>query len=129
MACFKLTEHDAAWSQFGESQIFIGDVAHKANSSSMGVDYIRYDKGEANAWAVTYDEVLVILRGSFTVEFDGDAVTAGPGESIWLESGTAVVYRANEETLLVGVTYPVWRSTDGTKAQADVIHAVSSPAH
>lgn len=127
MACYKLTENDAKWVQFGEEQIFLGDVRDESNSTSMGVGYARYANGEFNAWTVTYDEVLIILNGSFGVEFDGRSVTAGPGEMIWLEAGTSLVYKANTEVLLVYVSYPVWGATDGSKANADLLRPVSPP--
>jgi ethanolamine utilization protein EutQ (cupin superfamily) len=123
----QVTENEAKWAQFDASKIFLGDIMDETNSKSMGVGYARYDKGESNEWTVTYDEVLVILKGSFTVEFDNDSVTAGPGEIIWLEAGTPVVYKAIEEVRLVYVTYPVWGSTEGTKANAGALRAVSSP--
>jgi len=127
MACFKLTRDDATWVRFGEAKIFLGDVMDEARSTSMGVGYARYEQGESNAWTVTYDEVLVVLQGSFTVRFGHDAVTAGPGELIWLESGTSVVYQADTDVKLVYVTYPVWGSTEGTKASADVLRPIHAP--
>jgi ethanolamine utilization protein EutQ (cupin superfamily) len=128
MACVTFTEHEAKWTQFSASKIFLGDIVDETNSQSMGVGYARYDKGESNEWTVTDDEVLVILKGSFTVESDTASVTAGPGEMIWLESGTPVVYKANEAVRLVDVTSPVWGSTEGTQATAGVLRAVRSPA-
>jgi ethanolamine utilization protein EutQ len=84
MACCKFTEHEAKWAQFSASKIFLGDMVDETNSPSMGVGYARYDKGESNEWTVTSDGVLVILKGSFTVESDTTSVTASPGEMIWL---------------------------------------------
>ena len=128
MACFKLTQDDAAWEQFGEAQIYIGDVLDEARSTSMGVGYARYAHGESNAWTVSYDEALIILGGTFTVEFGKDAVTAGPGELIWLEKGTSVVYRTDTEVTLVYVTYPVWGATEESKAASDVLRPIAAPA-
>jgi ethanolamine utilization protein EutQ (cupin superfamily) len=128
MACFKLTQDDAAWAQFGEAQIYIGDVWDEARSTSMGVGYARWEQGEANAWTVSYDEVLIVVSGTITVQFGQESVTAGPGELIWLEKGTSVVYRGDTAAVVVYVTYPVWGATEESKAASDVLRPVGAPA-
>lgn len=126
MARFKYTEQEATWAQVGGSQIFLGDVVDESTSASMGVGYGRYTKGESNEWTVTYDEVLVVHKGRFTVGFEGGAVTAGPGEIIWIESGTSVVYTAEEDAQLIYVTYPVWGATEAVEADSGKLRDVDA---
>jgi ethanolamine utilization protein EutQ len=128
MACYKHNEKTAKWVQFGEAQIFLGDMLDAENSTTMGVGYARYDKGAANEWTLTYDEALIILQGRFSVEFDGQVVTADAGEIIWIEKGTSLTYRANEATVLVYVSYPVWGATEGSHEQSvGVLRSVEYP--
>ena len=126
MAGFKFTLDDAKWVQFDSSRIFLGEVVDETNSSSMGVGYARYDAGEANEWTLSYDEALIVLKGSFTVAVGDGEVSAGLGDVLWLEAGTSVVYKANEDAVLVYVSYPMWCSTKGTKANAALLRPVGS---
>jgi ethanolamine utilization protein EutQ len=51
----------------------------------MSVGFARYGKkGERNEWIVTYDEILVVTKGAFTVRSAGEAKTAKAGELIFL---------------------------------------------
>jgi ethanolamine utilization protein EutQ (cupin superfamily) len=130
MAIVKLTQDDAKWQRFGDHDIFLGDVVDDSRSRTMGVGYARYRAGERNEWTVDYDEALIVISGHFTVDApDGStSVTAGPGEIIWLDAKTPVVYTAEDAVVLAWVTYPVWSLTEGTKEQADVLQSVDSEA-
>jgi ethanolamine utilization protein EutQ len=57
----------ATWYQAGDRRIFLADVLDASNSDTMSVGFARYDKGESNEWIVTYDEVLIVTKGAFTV--------------------------------------------------------------
>jgi ethanolamine utilization protein EutQ len=86
------------WYRRGDRKIFLGDVLDPSTSESMSVGYARYAPGESNEWVVTYDEALIVTRGAFTVtSADGVEATARPGEVIFLDAGTPVVYSAKEE--------------------------------
>jgi ethanolamine utilization protein EutQ len=97
-----------AWYRARGVEMAIGDVVDPSNGDSMSVGFARYASGAANAWTVAYDEALVITRGRFTVESEHGDRTAGAGEVIFLRRGASVVYRAEEDSELVYVTYPHW---------------------
>jgi ethanolamine utilization protein EutQ len=101
-------EDVGAWHQARGTAMAIGDVVDATNGESMSVGFARYARGAANPWTVGYDEALVIIKGVFTVEAEGDARTATAGEVIFLRRGTTVVYRAEEDAEVVFVTYPHW---------------------
>jgi ethanolamine utilization protein EutQ len=111
-------KNPAQWYQHTDRQIFLGDVLDPSNSDAMSVGFARYGKkGERNEWIVTYDEVLVVTKGAFTVRSAGDAKTAKAGELIFLTKGTEVVYEAAEDdTEVVYVSYPHWMEAQ-TKSQ------------
>jgi ethanolamine utilization protein EutQ len=98
------------WYRPGEIRMLLGDVLDPSNSESMSVGFAHYAPGAANEWIVTYDEVLIITNGAFTVtSADGVETTARAGEVIFLRAGTSVVYSAKKEGAeLVYVTYPHW---------------------
>jgi ethanolamine utilization protein EutQ len=98
------------WYRPGEIQMLLGDVLDPSNSESMSVGFAHYAPGASNEWVVTYDEALVVTKGSFTVAAeDGRETTARAGEVIFLRAGTPVVYSAKEEGAeVVYVTYPHW---------------------
>jgi len=66
----------AIWHQSGDQQIFLGDVIDSSNSTSMSVGFARYNKDDSNEWTVTYDEVLVVTKGVFTVKSADGVKTA-----------------------------------------------------
>jgi ethanolamine utilization protein EutQ len=110
MSVKQFTIHEpTAWYQAGDRQIFLADVIDASNSDTMSVGFARYDKGEFNEWIVTYDEVLIVTKGIFTVRSADVAVTAKAGEVIFLTKGTQVVYQGEEDnTEVIYVSYPHW---------------------
>jgi ethanolamine utilization protein EutQ len=98
------------WHRSGERRIFLADVLDAANSDSMSVGFARYASGESNDWVVTYDEALVVTRGTYSVtSADGVKTTAKAGELIFLRKGTELTYSAEEDGAdVVYVTYPHW---------------------
>ena len=84
-------------------------VLDGSNGVAMTVGFARYGKGSSNAWTVTYDEALVITQGTFSVDTADGTTTASAGQIIYLEAGTELVYRADEDCELAFVTYPHWQ--------------------
>ena len=116
-----------AWYQHTDRQIFLADVLDPSNSDSMSVWFGRYGAGESNDWVVTYDEMIVVLKGRFTVRSEDGAKTAAMGEVIFLTNGTKVTYYAEEATEVVGSTYPHWQEAQRLSehsAMLDDFHSV-----
>jgi ethanolamine utilization protein EutQ len=105
----KLTsDDDLQWYRRHQQELVLADAIGAANGVEMTVGFARYGAGESNPWTVAYDEALVITRGRFTVATQAGETTAGPGEVIYLRTGTELEYRAHEDTELVYVTHPHW---------------------
>ncbi len=98
------------WYQPGDRPIFIADVLDDSSNAPMSVGFAIYAAGASNDWTVTYDEVLVITKGVFTVRTARGATTARAGEAIFLPKGTALTYHAEEAAEVVYVTYPHWEA-------------------
>ena len=92
----------------GRQQLRLADAVDEASGAAMTVGFARYAAGESNDWTMSYDEALVVTRGSFAVDSGGRSAVAGPGEVIYLSPGTPVVYRAIEDCEVVYVSYPHW---------------------
>jgi ethanolamine utilization protein EutQ len=111
------------WIQSEQRQIFLGDVVDATNSDTMGVGFARYAPGESNEWVVTYDEVLIVTRGAFSVTpANGHNTTAKAGEFIFLRKDTKLVYSAEDSGAeLVYVMYPHWANTQLASDHADLV--------
>jgi ethanolamine utilization protein EutQ len=123
MSVRHFTRNDAKYYRYRDRDIVVGDVLDASGSDSMSVGYYRNaKKGEGNAWVVTYDEALVVVRGALTVRSDAGAQTAKAGEVIFLTKGTAVTYEAAEDdTEVVYVTYPHWLETHARSEHAHLL--------
>jgi ethanolamine utilization protein EutQ (cupin superfamily) len=90
-------------------EIFVSDLVDQAGEpdAKMTVGYARLGAGDEMEISFPYDEVLVITRGSYTVTTaDGEELSAGPGEVIYLPGGSTNRSRADEETEMVYVANP-----------------------
>ena len=102
------SDDDLRWYWRGDQQLRLADAIDSDSEAAMTVGFGRYSAGESNDWVMSYDEALVVTKGSFAVDSGGESTVAGPGEVIYLSPGTPVVYRAIEDTELVYVSFPHW---------------------
>ncbi len=106
----RLTTEDAeAWSQVGDGQNFVSDIIDQATApnAKMTVGFARVGKGETLDISFPYDEVLIVTKGSYTLRTEqGEAVTARPGEVIYLPAGASSSSHAQEDTEMVYVANP-----------------------
>lgn len=110
-----------AWYQHTDRQIFLADVLDEKNSDFMSVWFGRYGAGESNEWIVTYDEVIFVIEGQYTVRWEQGAETAGPGEVIFLTRGTRVTYEAKVATRVAGATFPHWQEAQRRSSHARML--------
>jgi ethanolamine utilization protein EutQ len=119
------TSEDARFFQYLDKEIYVGDVLDPANSEHMSAGYYRnMKKGDRNEWVVTYDEVLVVTRGTLIVRTEGSVKTAKPGEIIFLKTGAQIAYEAGEDgTEAVYVSYPHWLNAQERSEHAHLLSA------
>lgn len=110
------------WYQAEGQPIFLGDVLDASNSANMSAGFARYQKGTSNNWVVTYDEILVITKGVFSVKTKESTVTAKAGELIFLTKGTELTYMADEDAELVYISYPHWAEAQANSGHADLLN-------
>ena len=93
---------------------WIARVINSAISKNMGAG-IEYLENVTINWTVTYDEILFILEGPLTVEFDGAAHVCQTGDIVWLPTGTHLKYVATSRAGYFYALYPVdWAARQGT---------------
>ena len=79
------------------------DVSH-----TMGVGIATFD-GCAIEWTVLYDEMIVVIDGTFQLGTPDGTITAKPGDVIWIPEKTPIVYQGDKATVCYAL-YPVdWR--------------------
>jgi ethanolamine utilization protein EutQ (cupin superfamily) len=111
MSIRKFTIADAPLERMRENRdVVIGDVIGQESDSSISVGYCRYAPDQSMEYTVTYDEVLVITKGRFSIRTNEREVTAGPGEVLYIDRGTSLVYASHDEGAeMVYVTHPRWK--------------------
>jgi ethanolamine utilization protein EutQ (cupin superfamily) len=90
-------------------EIYVADLIDQAGEpdARMTVGFARLAAGDEMEISFPYDEALVITRGRYTVTTaEGQELTAGPGEVIYLPGGTSNQSRADEDTEMVYVANP-----------------------
>lgn len=57
---------------------------------------------------------MLVLEGQLTVTSDGNTVTAGPGEIVYMPKGETVTICSHEQGAVTAyVTYPHWQEARG----------------
>ena len=80
---------------------FIGDAFTNPGGSEIACGFFEMKPGEALHYEYTYDEMKVILQGSFTLtdEDTGQVVTVGPRDVLFFPAGIKVKFETTEHTL------------------------------
>lgn len=112
MTAMKLALRDIpAWFRADDQEVWLADFTEPGETGALSLAFSRYGAGTSMDWEVSYDEVMVVLRGAFTVTLeDGQRHTAGVGELLFVAKGTKLTYSADEETDMVVVTQPHWQT-------------------
>ena len=74
-------------------------------SKTIGAGIATFDDTSVQ-WTVLYDEVIVCLKGLFTLLVNGEEFTAGPGDVIWIPESTPGVYAGKGAEVFYSL-YPV----------------------
>jgi len=69
-------------------------------------------------WTVTYDEVLFIKEGNFTLRVGDKVFHAGPGDILWIAKNTALIYEAKGRVTFFYAVHPVGLSPSTSQTTA-----------
>lgn len=121
------------WLQVGDHQAYVGYIADEDEGSNLGLAYIRFRKGVEFDFLWAYDEVAVVTKGSLTVRFGEETITATVGESLYMPARVPGTFDIREDVEAFCVHYPTdgkasreWQSQGVERLPAeDEIHPVS----
>jgi ethanolamine utilization protein EutQ len=83
-------------------------------SKTMGAGIAQFD-GCSIEWTVLYDEMIVVLEGTFRLRVGKDSYEATPGDVIWIPENTPLRYEGDKATVCYTL-FPVdWRQRHGIK--------------
>lgn len=106
----KFSVEDAPdWLQVGDHQAYLGYIADEEEGSNLGLAFIRFRKGVEFDFLWAYDEVAVVTKGSLTVRFGHEVITAAIGESLYMPAGARGAFDIREDVEAFCVHHP----TDG----------------
>jgi ethanolamine utilization protein EutQ (cupin superfamily) len=81
-------------------------------SKTMGAGIATFD-GCSIEWTVLYDEVIVVLEGTFRLVVGGETYACAPGDVIWIPENTPIKYEGDKAKVFYTL-YPVdWRQKHG----------------
>jgi ethanolamine utilization protein EutQ len=81
-------------------------------SASMGAGIATFDACSIE-WTVLYDEVIVVLEGTFRLRVREDSarvIEAGPGDVIWLPENTPLRYEGDGAKVFYALHPVDWKS-------------------
>lgn len=95
-----------------------GDPVHRVythnlfsleESPRMGVGVMEMEK-TTFPWTLGYDEVIYMIEGRLHILVEGDRVSAGPGELLFLPMGSSLQFSVPEKARFLYVTDPAdWK--------------------
>ena len=81
-------------------------------SKTMGAGIAQFD-GCSIEWTVLYDEMIVVLEGTFRLRVGKDTYEATAGDVIWIPENTPLCYEGEKATVCYAL-FPVdWRQRHG----------------
>jgi ethanolamine utilization protein EutQ (cupin superfamily) len=93
-----------------EADIFAANLVDQHHGGPITVGYGKYAPNQELGETLAVTDVMFIVEGSLSVSTQSDAVTAGPGEIVYMPKGEAVIIRSGESGAITAyVTYPHWQ--------------------
>ncbi len=81
-------------------------------SNTMGAGIATFD-GCSVEWTVLYDEVIVVLEGTFRLVVGKDSHTCAPGDVIWIPENTPIKYEGDKAKVFYALHPVDWRQKHG----------------
>lgn len=81
-------------------------------SRTMGAGIATFD-GCSIEWTVLYDEVIVVLEGTFRLVVGKDTHSCAPGDVIWIPENTPIKYEGDKAKVFYALYPGDWRQKHG----------------
>lgn len=82
-------------------------VTGSGEGTALGTGFARF-RDAAIPWTVRYDEVILVLEGTLSVETAEGVLEAGPRDCVWLPKGTALTYRSADALVFYAIHPANW---------------------
>ncbi|MCP4332176.1 MAG: ethanolamine utilization protein EutQ [Gammaproteobacteria bacterium] len=89
--------------EYGEMAELV-EICGSDNGSEMAAGWCRFRKARI-PWTIQYDEVLTVFEGNLKLHANGEIYDLGVKDSIWLPTGTELIYEA-ESALVYYAAHP-----------------------
>lgn len=91
--------------------MFTGNLVDERHRGPITIGYGRYGPDQSLSETMAVHDVMIVLEGGLSIEAEGGAVTAGPGEIVYMPKGEAVTIRSLAGGAVTAyVTFPHWRT-------------------
>jgi len=81
-------------------------------SKTMGAGVATFD-GCSIEWTVLYDEVIVVLEGTFRLVAGKETYSCTPGDVIWIPENTPLKYEGDAAKVFYALDPADWRQRHG----------------
>jgi len=111
----RFAEPDAGTGDEGGGLYALARLIGPGISDSLGAGLAQFHACSIR-WTLLYDEVLVVLKGTFRLRHGkdlADTVVATAGEVIWIPAGTDVAYEGENAEVFFAVHPGNWRTLNG----------------
>ena len=111
----KISPADASFerSPGTDADVYDGNVVDQRHGGPVTIGYGRYDPHQSIDVDLKVDDIMIVLEGRLEVTADGEVMTAGPGEMIYMPKGSRVTIRSHEDGARTAyVTYPHWQEAE-----------------
>ena len=81
-------------------------------SKSMGAGIASFD-GCSIEWTVLYDELIVVLEGTFRLVVGDKTFTCTPGDVLWITENTPLKYEGDAAVVFYALSPVDWRQKHG----------------
>ena len=85
----------------------LAETCGDKDGSELGTGWCRLS-GARIPWTLAYDEVLTVIEGSLRLHANGQIHELGRLDSIWLPSGTELIYESKSALLHYAVHPSKW---------------------
>lgn len=100
-----VTEADRLDTGNAGDRVWTHDLFTLQESPRLGVGLMVMEQ-TTFPWTLNYDEVDYVIEGRLEILINGQTVSAGPGELIFIPKGSSIQFSVKDKARFLYVTYP-----------------------
>ncbi|WP_295237990.1 cupin domain-containing protein [Veillonella sp.] len=105
-----VTEADRLDTGNPNDKVYTKDLFSLEESPRLGCGLMVMEDTTFN-WTLNYDEIDYVISGELSIIINGETITAGPGEILFIPKGSSIQFSVKGKARFVYVTYPAdWQS-------------------